>query len=237
MRYLQTLHDVVLIKRYKRFLADIRWPDGTIETVHCPNTGAMTGCAVPDSAARISISDNPKRKYRATLEQTLTPDGIWIGVNPILANKLIAEAVGLNIFDCLAGWDVARAEVKSGDSRFDLLLKRNGSESDDGFMVEVKSVTLADNGIARFPDAKSIRGTKHLRGLSKIAQDGNKAAMIYCIQRDDVEQVTAAKEVDPDYAKAMYEASQAGVLMLAACCEMDASHIIVNKVVPVAVKL
>lgn len=232
MIYPDKLYTVELLRRYKRFLADIKWPDGTIETVHCPNTGAMTGCAFEHSQARISLSANPKRKYRGTLQQTQNPDGVWIGVNPILANKLVHEAINKSLWKELDGWKFEAQEVTHAQSRFDLQLKKNKQL----MWVEVKSVTLVENNVACFPDARSVRGVKHLLGLKDIVDQGGVAAMIYCVQREDVQVVQAAYKVDPDYAVAMQEAAKSGVIMLAGQCCVDEQSIEIVGSLPVIIK-
>jgi sugar fermentation stimulation protein A len=196
-----------LIKRYKRFLADVELEDGNVITVHCPNTGRMTTCAEPGWRVALSDSHNPKRKYRFTWE--LVHNGrCWICVNTGRANQMAFEAVENGIIPELAGYAEVIREQKFGNSRFDLLL-RNG---EDLCYVEVKNVTLlADDGCYAFPDAVTERGRKHLNELVEVVKAGHRAAMLYVIPRSDGTTFRAAHEIDPQYAAALEVAKDAGV--------------------------
>ena len=194
-----------LIRRYKRFLADVRLDDGTEITVHCPNTGRMTTCAEPGWRVALSDSRNPKRKYRHTWE--LVHNGTcWICVNTNRANEVAAEAVTAGLFP---EWGTACLREKTfGNSRFDLLLENNGTRC----YVEVKSVTLlADDGCYAFPDAVTQRGRKHLEELVKVVQTGYRAAMLFVVLRSDGSGFRAAHEIDPAYSNALTAAISAGV--------------------------
>jgi sugar fermentation stimulation protein A len=196
-----------LIKRYKRFLADVELEDGSVITVHCPNTGRMTTCAEPGWRVALSDSQNPKRKYRYTWE--LVHNGAcWICVNTGRANEIAAEAVSRGIIPELSGYAEVIREQKFGNSRFDLLL-RTGEKL---CYVEVKSVTLlADDGCYAFPDAVTERGRKHLNELIEVVKAGHRAAMLFVIPRSDGTTFRAAREVDPKYADALVSAQDAGV--------------------------
>ena len=162
----------ILIKRYKRFLADVELPDGSVETVHCPNSGSMKGCAVPGSRVCISLSPNLNRKLPFTWELVET-DGHWAGINTGLPNKLVREAIENGTVAELQGYGSLRAEVPYGShSRIDLLLENPGR-----CYVEVKNVTLVENGRALFPDAVTVRGQKHLNELMQVVRDGEGAQM------------------------------------------------------------
>jgi sugar fermentation stimulation protein A len=196
-----------LIKRYKRFLADIELDDGTVITVHCPNTGRMTTCAEPGWRVALSDSHNPKRKYRFTWELVHNGAG-WICVNTGRANKIAAEAVANGIFPELSGYAEVLREQTFGNSRFDLLLRTE----DDLCYVEVKSVTLrADDGCYAFPDAPTERGRKHLNELIEVVKAGHRAAMLFVILRSDGTSFRAADEIDPKYAEVLVAAVAAGV--------------------------
>ncbi len=196
-----------LIKRYKRFLADVELEDGSVITAHCPNTGRMTTCAEPGWRVALSDSRNPKRKCRYTWE--LVHNGqCWICVNTGRANPMAFEAVSKGWIPELSGYAEVLREQTFGNSRFDLLLRTG----DDLCYVEVKNVTLvADDGCYAFPDAVTERGRKHLDELVNVVKAGHRAAMLYVIARSDGTGFRAAPEIDPRYAAALAEALEAGV--------------------------
>lgn len=204
----------ILIQRYKRFLADVQLPNGEKITVHCPNTGAMTGCANAGDTVWFSTSDNPKRKYAYTWELTQTQAGDFICVNTQRANQLVAEALSHKWIRELAGYDNILPEQKYGEekSRIDFLLKQQGLA--DCF-VEVKSTTLlTENGVGMFPDAKTERGQKHLRELIAIAQQGQQAVIFFAVLHTGITQFEVAKQIDPKYVELFNQARQNGVLAL-----------------------
>lgn len=204
----------ILIQRYKRFLADVQLPNGEKITVHCPNTGAMTGCANAGDTVWFSTSDNPKRKYAYTWELTQTQAGDFICVNTQRANQLVAEALSHKWIRELASYDNILPEQKYGEekSRIDFLLKQQGLA--DCF-VEVKSTTLlTENGVGMFPDAKTERGQKHLRELIAIAQQGQQAVIFFAVLHTGITQFEVAKQIDPKYAELFNQALQNGVLAL-----------------------
>jgi len=215
MKYSKPLQEVTLIRRYKRFLADVRWPDGTEMTVHTANTGSMRGCAEPGCKIWIRDSENPKRKYRYSWEISESLDGALIGVNTGLANQLVAEAIQRGVATELAGYATLRTEVPYGEnSRIDILLQDSNTGASDCY-VEVKNVTACDGGHAIFPDAVTARGTKHLNELMAMVEQGARGVIFFCIQRDDTERFRAAHEIDPTYAKTLARAVEAGVEALA----------------------
>lgn len=196
-----------LIKRYKRFLADVELEDGSVITVYCPNTGRMTTCAEPGWRVALSDSNNPKRKYRHTWELVHNGD-CWICVNTGRANEMAFEAVSNSVIPELAGYEEVLREQTFGNSRFDLLLKTG----DDLCYVEVKNVTLlADDGCYAFPDAVTERGRKHLNELVEVVKAGHRAAMLFVIPRSDGTTFRAAHEIDPKYADALQAAAAGGV--------------------------
>lgn len=196
-----------LIKRYKRFLADVELDDGSVITAHCPNTGRMTTCAEPGFRVVLSDSENPKRKYRFTWELAHNGD-CWICVNTGRANEMAFEAVSKGWIPELAGYDEVIREQKFGNSRFDLLLK----SGDALCYVEVKNVTLlAEDGMYAFPDAVTERGRKHLNELIDVVKAGHRAAMLFVIPRSDGSGLRAAREIDPKYAEALKVAAENGV--------------------------
>ncbi len=209
----QPLFECVFVKRYKRFFADVEMPDGSIITAHCPNSGSMKGCNEPGSKAWISDSMNPKRKLRHTLE-IMEIDGVRLCVNTQRPNGLVEEAIAEDRISELSGYETIRREVKYGseNSRIDLLLERENERC----YVEVKNVTLgAGDGLARFPDSVTTRGTKHLRELMSVVESGDRAVLMFCASRDDTQVIEPADEIDPVYGQTLREASQKGVEILA----------------------
>ncbi|WP_226666138.1 DNA/RNA nuclease SfsA [Microbulbifer aggregans] len=220
----------LLLRRYKRFLADIELESGEIITIHCPNTGSMKNCWEENTPCWYSDSGNPKRKYRHTLEITTTPEGALAGVNTGRSNALVEEAIREGVVSELQGYEGIRREVKYGEenSRIDLVL--SGPTGD--CYVEVKNVTLAEGARGLFPDAVSARGAKHLRELQKLAQSGVRAVLFYCVQHSQIETVEPAAEIDPTYAAAIAEAKAAGVEVIAYRAQMNAEEIRLVEAVP-----
>lgn len=199
-----------LLRRYKRFLADVVLENNQQVTVHCPNTGAMLGCQAPGSRVWLSESDNPRRKYRHTWEIVETGAGVRVGINTMRSNQLVAEAIGEGLPGSLSAYSALRREVAVSDGRLDFLL--SGQPGQPDCFVEVKNVTASvQNGVALFPDAKSPRAVRHLDSLLEMKASGFRAALIFCVQRDDVHSVEAAAEIDPAFSAALGAASAGGV--------------------------
>jgi sugar fermentation stimulation protein A len=218
-----------LIKRYKRFLADVELEDGSVITVHCPNTGRMTTCAEPGWRVALSDSQNPKRKYRYTWELVHNGDG-WICVNTGRANEIAFEAVSNGTIPELAGYAEVIREQTFGNSRFDLLLRTD----DDLCYVEVKSVTLLSaDGYYAFPDAVTERGRKHLNELIEVINAGHRAAMLFVIPRSDGTTFRAAHEIDPNYADALKSAEAAGVEIHVWQADVSPEEMVLNRRVEV----
>ena len=224
MNYKFPIHDAVMIRRYKRFLCDVIF-NGEMMTVLCPNTGSMAGLTAEGNPVRISGPyEGRGRKYLYTLEQILItrPDGrkVWVGVNTQLPNYLVEEAVSAGEIPGLDGYSEVKREVKIGEhSRIDLVLTGGGLKK---CWVEVKNVTLVmpdpeikdrfnEGNIAAFPDAVTTRGAKHLRELVRKIEEGDRGAMVYCIQRDDAERFAPAVCFDPGYAEELRRAVEKGV--------------------------
>jgi len=223
-----------LIRRYKRFLADVELPNGDIITVHTPNTGAMTGCAEPGSTAWLRDVNNPKRKYRYSWEMTRNLTGVMVGVHTGITNTLVAEAIENGVVTELQGYDRLRQEVKYGEegSRIDLLLGQHADGRD--CYVEIKNVTTCDEqGHGYFPDAVSTRASKHLRELMTMVEKGQRAVIFFCVQRGDVERVRPADEIDPVYGKTLRQAIAAGVEALAYRARVTPSEVVLEKALPV----
>ena len=233
MKYSIPLIPVTLLRRYKRFLADVELANGEQITVHTPNTGRMLGCAEPGSQLWIRDTASTTRKYRFAWEMSTTADGQLVGVNTHLANQLVREAIETGVVQELGSeWQI-RQEVAYGEegSRIDLLLN-----NDDGrrVYVEIKNVTASLQArIAHFPDAVSARGTKHLRELQRVVAQGDEAVIFYCVTRSDVEQMQPADEIDPEYNRVLRESLQAGVKALAYVVEISPREIRLTKSIPV----
>lgn len=209
-----------MLKRYKRFLADIETPEGVL-TAHCPNTGAMTGCAEPGSRVWYSLSDNPRRKYAATWEIVETAAG-KCSVNTGRANGLVAAALARGVLDPLAGYARCKPEaaIPQGGGRFDFLLDDHPQFAPA--YVEVKSVTLSlGEGLGAFPDAVSTRALKHVLALRDRVADGQRGVLIFCAQHCGIERVRTAEHIDPGYAEGLAEAAASGVEVLAYGCRTD----------------
>jgi sugar fermentation stimulation protein A len=205
-----------LIKRYKRFLADIQLASGEIITAHCPNTGPMTGVSMPGSLVQVSRSDHPKRKLPYTWEMIEVNDTqpSWVGVNTALPNRVVKLALEQQLFPELAGYKHIRTEVKyglDGQSRVDFLLTDENSQLP--IYVEVKSVTLAQDKVALFPDTVTTRGQKHLRELMAIIPKA-RPVMLYFINRGDCLAFAPGDRYDPVYGELLREAVAAGVEVL-----------------------
>lgn len=204
----------ILLRRYKRFLADIQLPHGDQITIHCPNTGAMTGCANVGDTVWFSTSNNPKRKYAHTWELTQTQSGDFICVNTLRANQLVQEALENQWISELAEYQQILPEQKYGNenSRVDFLLK---SDRLQDCFVEVKSTTLLmENGVGMFPDAKTERGQKHLRELATIAEQGLQAVIFFAILHTGIDKFEVAKQIDPKYAELLERAKKQNVKVL-----------------------
>ncbi|MFD0987597.1 DNA/RNA nuclease SfsA [Methyloligella solikamskensis] len=209
-----------LIRRYKRFLADIKLQTGETVTAHCCNPGAMLGLKAEGAKVWVSRSDNPKRKLRYSwelIEVDLGEGPALVGINTALPNTLAAAALAQRAMPELAGYAEIRREVRYGtNSRVDFLLS-----DDDGATchVEVKNVHLMrEPGLAEFPDSVTARGAKHLNELAKVAEGGGRAVMLYLIQRSDAQQFDIAADIDPAYAAGLEAAQEAGVEVLAYAC-------------------
>lgn len=203
-----------LIKRYKRFLADIELETGEIVTAHCPNTGPMTGVCVPGNLVQVSKSDNPKRKLAYTWEM-IKIDSTWVGTNTAIPNRVVKLALEQKLFVELADfYSKVRSEVPYGKekkSRIDFLLSGNDEQSD--IYVEVKSVTLSQGNLALFPDTVTTRGQKHLQELTDLVPE-TKAVMLYFINRGDCDLFAPSDTCDPKYGELLRTAVAKGVEVL-----------------------
>ena len=219
-----------LIRRYKRFLADIMLDSGEEITAHCANPGAMIGLTEPGNRVFLSKSDNPKRKLAYSWEIVEADFGRGLefaGINTAHPNRIVSEAIEANFFDDLRGYVSLRREVKYGvNSRVDILL--TGNDRPDCY-VEIKNVHLMRQpGLAEFPDSVTARGAKHLGELANMVGEGKRAVMIYLIQMQ-ADRFSLAADIDKKYAAAFAEAHAAGVEAIAACCKVSPGGIEVDR--------
>ena len=220
-----------LIRRYKRFFADIEQSDGRTLTVHCPNPGSMRGLTTPGAAVRCSTSDAPHRKLRHTLEM-IRCGRIWVGLHTLRANRVAKQLLEAGALPALREYTQVKAEVAVGDStRLDFALRRPGHP--DPIYVEVKSVTLADQNRARFPDSVTERGRKHLDALASLRRRGSRTALLFVVQRADCDSVEPADDIDPAYGDALRRAVAAGVEILAVGTRVTARRIQIERELPV----
>lgn len=232
MQFTPALQPATLIQRYKRFLADVVTPEGEALTLHCPNTGAMTGCATPGDTVWYSTSENTKRKYPHTWEITQTATGDFICVNTLRANQLVKEAISLDLIPELRGYNTLKSEVKYGteSSRIDFMLQ---AEDQPQCYIEVKSVTLAERDNGYFPDAVTLRGQKHLRELISMAAAGKRAVLLFAVLHSAIERFSPARHIDLKYAQLLNEAQKQGVEVLAYKAELSADNITLRSALPV----
>ena len=226
MRFPLPLRRATLLTRYKRFLSDHRFEDGSTVTAHVANPGAMTGLVDVGLETWLSPAANPKRKLPFSWEMVRIGDGL-VGVNTGWPNRLAADAIETGAIPQLAGYDTIRREVAYGTrSRVDFLLE---AEDRPPCYVEVKNVHLKRGPAAEFPDSVTARGTKHLRELAAVAQGGARAVMLYIVQREDCDSFTLAADIDPAYAAAYAEARASGVEALAYACRLSTDGIAVDR--------
>ncbi len=218
----------LLVKRYKRFLADIELADGSTLTVHCPNSGSMRGCSTPGSPVILSKSDNLKRKYAWTLEM-VQDNSIWIGVNTGMTNRIVREALENGTIDDFGSIISVQPEVKVSDkSRLDFLVQ---TESGPVY-IEVKNCSLVQDNIAMFPDAVTVRGTKHLRELERLCTDEVRTAVLFCVQRADGKCFRPAYEIDPTYADTLRAVQAKGVYVLAYRAQVQPDSVTITGKIP-----
>jgi sugar fermentation stimulation protein A len=258
MQFPEPLIEGILLRRYKRFLADIRLPDGTVVTAHAPNTGSMLGCDEPGSRVWLRDTGNPRRKYPLSWELVEADGGVLVGTNTSLANRLVAEGIDKGAISELQGYEQVRSEVPYGDnSRIDLLLERARESRAAGFpgpvggrpaagkggrgegrescYVEVKNVTMVRDGSALFPDSVSLRATRHLAELERVAADGHRAVVFFCLQRDDADRFHPADEIDPDFGMMLRRVAGTGVELLAYSADVSTAGISIGR--PLSVDL
>jgi sugar fermentation stimulation protein A len=224
-----TLIPGILIKRYKRFLADVKLNSGQIVTAHCPNTGSMKACCESGRPVYLSYHDNPKRKLKYTWELIEMSTSL-VGVNTLIPNRLVFESVKAGVVPELSGYETVKREVKISDrSRIDLALI---TKDQNRCYVEIKNCTLVDNRVALFPDAVTSRGLKHINELQAMADSGCRCVMFYFIQRMDADVFRPADHIDPKYAKGLRRAVKGGLEILVYDVAIDMNGIRLNRKIP-----
>ncbi len=228
MRFESALVPARLVRRYKRFLADVVLPNGEEVVAHCANPGSMLGCMPPDARVWLSPNRNPGAKL-AWRWELVEIDGALVGINTARTNRIVEAALGARRIGALAGYRTIRREVKYGTaSRIDFLLEGPGR-----CFLEVKNVTLRRAGEAQFPDAVTLRGRRHLEELARMAASGHRAVMLYLVHRGDCARFALAEDIDPGYAAAFVAAQAQGVEMLACDCHVTTEGVKINRPLPI----
>jgi len=247
MKFKTELLEGRLIRRYKRFLADVELISGEKITAHTANTGKMLGCSEPGSRVWLSKSSNLKRKYPHTWELVEVNNKnklVLVGINTQMSNELVNELIATNCPPELTNYENIRREVPYGEqkSRIDILLEGGKStntsslgQSGDKCYIEVKNVTLVEGAIGYFPDAITARGVKHLNELAYVVASGQRAVMFYCVQRDDVEEVRPADFIDSLYAERLRKVSAQGVEVMAYKANVSCDTVTLIQQIPVVI--
>ena len=230
MKFKEKLIEGKLIKRYKRFLADVELADGSVVVAHCTNSGSMKSCLEDNARIYLTPVNDPKRKTKFTWEM-IEIDNQWVGINTGNPNVIAFESIRDNLIPELSGYDMVKREVKFGNSRFDVMAEN----SKEVCFVEVKNVTYKKDKYALFPDAVTTRGLKHLNTLVEVKKSGKRAVMLYIVQRQDVEIFGPADEIDPEYAKALRNAIKNGVEVLAYQVMVSPEEIVLGKKLPIEI--
>lgn len=224
-------HDLIrgtLLRRYKRFLADVQLANGEVVTAHTANPGAMAGLTTPGREVALSHHPNKGRKLPYTWE-LLRMGRRWVGVNPIRSNALVAEAISRDRVPSLSGYARLRREQRCGDSRLDLLLDRPQQRC----WVEVKTATMMAGRLALFPDAQTERGRRHLRTLEQAARAGDRAVLCFVVQRSDVDAIAPADDIDPEYGRILRQVARRNVELLGLRSRVGLRQITLSSAVPI----
>lgn len=239
MQFTDKLQQGILIRRYKRFLADIETEQSEF-TIHCPNTGSMKNCQDPGSRVWFTDSNNPNRKYPCTWQVVEVNHQHLVGINTGIANTLVREAIESGVVKELAGYATIRSEVPYGEqkSRIDLLLEGGGTYQDVPCYVEIKNVSLGlQGGLGVFPDAVTTRGHKHLRELMHMKAEGARSVLMFCVQHEGIDLVKPADDIDAEYGRLLREASSKGVEILAYKADFDIENSAVQLTTSIPVEL
>ena len=252
MKFSDPVMEGLFRKRYKRFFADVQLTESDQEVVaHVPNTGSMKGCLAEDAPCRVTHNNNPQRKLKYTLQMIKTPSS-WVGVNTGISNQLVWEAYTEGNIKKWDKWDFGQREVKiTAKSRIDLVLwkKQTGGPTPDKRLslsdfpgnrfhfVEIKNVSLAENGQALFPDAVTTRGQKHIQELVELIEKGHSAELVFTVQREDCQSFSPADDIDPEYGRLLRQAAEQGLEISAYPCHLDDSGIQLNTEAPLQLKL
>jgi sugar fermentation stimulation protein A len=220
----------ILIRRYKRFLADVRLRDGVTVTAHCPNPGRLQGLNQEGLEVRLSRSDNPARKLEYTWELVQGPNDVWVGVNTMRSNSIVQAGIKAGRIKELSGYPTLRGEVAvHKSSRLDFLLSGRGPDC----YLEVKNVTLVESGTAYFPDAVTNRGARHMQVLTDLKLAGHRAVVLFLVQRSDGRRLSPADHIDPNYGQALRRAVSEGVEVYAYRAKVAESGIAISGPIPV----
>jgi sugar fermentation stimulation protein A len=218
-----------LLRRYQRFVADVKLETGEIVTAHCPNTGSMQGCCEPGRTVYLSKHNNPNRKYRYTWEMIAMPTSL-VGINTLVPNRLVLRSLEHKRIPELSQYTDIRREVKvSEHSRIDLMLTGGAGER---CYIEIKNCTLVVGGVARFPDAVTSRGLKHITELETLAKAGHRCMMFYFIQRMDARVFQPADQIDPQYGRRLRQAVKKGIEVVAYDVRINLQRIELNQKIP-----
>lgn len=228
MNFEQKLVHGYLVRRYKRFLADIKLDTGKIVTAHCTNSGSMKSCLEPDAEVYISPTAQPNRKTRYTWEM-IKINGNWVGINTNHPNRLVYEAIVNKELSGFQHYTTVKREVVFNDSRFDIYAENDTEKC----FVEVKNVSMKEGNYALFPDSVTIRGQKHLVTLREARKAGYRAVMLFIVQRRDVEYFAPAREIDPDYAAQLKKSADSGVEIMAVMANVSPGKIILGQMLPI----
>ena len=235
MRFKSPLEHGTLIRRYKRFLADVALPDGSQTTVHVPNPGAMLGLTAPGLPVWLSRSLDPKRKLPLTLEAVLLPDAGPVGVNTLNPNRIAEAAIPRGEIPELVGYPILRREVRYDEnSRIDILLQSDPDALQrPSCWVEIKNCHFSRTPpLAEFPDCNTVRGVKHLKALERVVQAGGRAVMLFIVQRIDCDSFTTADDIDRAYGPALRDAASRGVEVLCYSCHLSSEAIRLDRALP-----
>lgn len=235
MEIKKKIHQGIFLKRYKRFFADIDW-QGRIITAHVANTGSLKSCNQPGQPCLFTESDDPNRKLKFSLEMIQAPSGAWVGINTSWPNMLVKEALQNKLLPHWEHFSEIKAEYKiTAETRFDFAAcsedeKASSKKSAKKMhFIEVKNVSLAVENQARFPDAVTERGQKHLRELMRMIDEGNSAELVFVVQRNDVKSFAPADDIDPEYGKLLRQAIKKGVLVTALMTDWENPIVKLNK--------